>query len=118
MRCKAADLVQVVVSRSYRVVLVWVVVSRGQCVAVGFIEAERRGGGDIGKSLAAVCGKVEGGLPGPALVGGLLHNKRTGTRALGDEQNIFTFNFRSSHRVTVIESFTQRRRWSSKCLIT
>lgn len=63
-------------------VLVWIVVSRGQCVAVGFIKAERRRGRDLRKSLATVCSEVEGGLPGPAVVGGLLHHKLTGTRAL------------------------------------
>lgn len=115
---KAADLVQLVVGRSYRVVLVWIVVSRGQCVAVGFIKAERRRGRDLRKSLAAVCSEVEGGLPGPAVVGGLLHHKLTGTRALWrggtDEKNIFSFNSRTLHRVTIIKSFKQRRCWSSK----
>lgn len=55
---KAADLVQLVVGRSYCVVLVWIVVSRGQCVAVGFIKAERRRGRNLRKSLAAVCSEV------------------------------------------------------------
>lgn len=70
------------VAHFYRVVLVWIVVSRGQCVTIGFIKAKRRRGLDLRKSPATVRGEVDGGLPGPAVVSGLLQNKPTGTRAL------------------------------------
>lgn len=80
MKWKAADLIAV--DRFYRVVLVWIKVSRGQCVTVGFIQAERRGGWDLRKSPATVCGEIDGGLPGTTVVSGLLQNKLTGTRTL------------------------------------
>lgn len=70
---KGADVVQLEAGGSfYRVVLVWVVVSRGQCITIGFIKAERCRGWDSRKSPATVCGEVDGGLPGPAVISGLL----------------------------------------------
>lgn len=63
-------------------VLIGVVVSRGQRVAIGLVQAERRAGGDLREGPRTVCGEVEGGLPGLAPVAGPLDDKLAGTGAL------------------------------------
>lgn len=75
------------------VILVWVWISRGQCVAVWFIQSERSCFEDAWKSFLTVCGQVESGLPGSAIILGPLYNKVTGTRTLQEDE----WRFQSSN---------------------